>query len=699
MKLSNRVKAILMTAVLFAVLTTGVASAAPESGSQAKPHSFKAVIIGISSYSDNGIKACAGSAGDVQKITKVLTEAYGFQVKSLVNEKATKNEIINALNQLADLPSESSSMIIFLGRGEKDQLYDYTYWIPYDAKAGDVLTYIDNRQIAKQIKKIKSRHLVLISGANYAAGLSHPETAQEDNLKRFQGQSRWAIISNMNSDVPDAADPSSGVLGKAVFNSLKKNQAPLYSVNDFYKALQSGIPAKSGLKTSYGLIDSGQSQGGEFMFAKAEALAALVSGEAAAAISGDGTGNDAVLNINSSVTNADIYLNGIPWGKTPLKDKKVIVGKYSVKVQKDGYEPVQNEVVVAAGETKDVSVELLPSKSAEGSLKLNVTPQNAIVAFADGKTKYAPNVGLAPGKYQVEIKSFGYDPQKVEFEITPGAKLEKSVSLKEASVVQNSLGMKFVKILPGTFSMGSAPDVMNRGNDETVHNVKISKGFFIQATEVSLGQWNEFIKATSYKTDAERNGNGPWIWIGHKWEQDPSFSWKKPGFQQTDDSPVVCISWNDALKFIEWLNTKEEGKYRLPTEAEWEYAARSGSKDNFAFGQCISSKQANYDATALWGKCQTGSSLKSTAKTGSFPANAWGLFDVHGNALEWCSDWYGDYPSGGESVDPGGAKTGTNKVARGGAWDSYIYQCRSAKRFNFLPEDSYNNLGFRVIAE
>lgn len=688
-------------AVILPLLLHGLCFGAPETNAPAKTHLFKALIIGVSNYADKNIKAFSGSGSDAQRIGKLLTDVYGFQVKTLLNEKATRNEIISSITQLADLPQDSSVMVVFLGSGEKDQLYDYTYWIPHDAKSGDVLTYIDNRQIAKQIKKIKSKHLLMISGASYpAAGITGAPQSQDELSKKFQGQSRWALLSGLNIDVPDSADPSSGAFGKAIFQSFKKNQSSVLSVQDFYKGVQSSVSAKSGIKPVFGVFDSGQISGGEFLFAKPEAQAALISGEtSAAAIEGEGTGNDAVLNINSSVQGADIYLNGIPWGKTPLKDKKVIAGKYTVKISKDGYDPSQSEVTIAVGETKELDIDILPSKSSEGIFKITVTPQTASVIFTDGKTKYSPGMSLSPGKYQVELSSFGYEKQKIDFDITPGAKIEKNINLKEASVIQNSLGMKFVKIAPGGFVMGSGSDVQNRGADEIAHPVKISKGFFIQSTEVTNGQWSEFVKATSYKTDSETSGNGPWIWIGHKWEQDPAYSWAKPGFQQTQDAPVVCVSWNDANKFIAWINTKGEGIYRLPTEAEWEYVARAGSKDNFSTGQCLSPQQANFDSTALWGKCQTGKPEKMTVKTANFPANPWGVFDMHGNAMEWCGDWYGEYQVSGEAVDPKGAKTGTNRVARGGAWESYIYQCRSAKRFSFVPEESYNNLGFRLVAE
>lgn len=684
------------------LLTPAVWAASENQAPVGKSHMFKALVIGVGDYSDKGIKSFSGSANDAQKIGRVLSDSYGFQVKTLTNEKATRGEILSSLGQLADLPQESSAVVIFLGSGEVDQLYDYTYWIPYDAKSGDVLSYISNRQISGLIKKIKSRHLLFVSGSSFPkTGIAKAASSQDELSKKFQGQSRYILVSGVNIDSPDSSDPSSGAFGKSVFSSLKKNSNPAFTVNEFFTSLQSAIPAKSGIKPVFGTMESAQNTG-EFLFAKPEAQAALISGGSLTPdgnISPGDSGKEAFLNVLSPVDGAEIYLNGIPWGTTPLKDKKVIGGTYNIKVSKSGYEVFQQEIALQPGEKKDLNIELVPLKSSEGALALKLSPENAIVKFIGSDLKYSPGISIAPGKYQVEVSSFGYDTQKLDLTVPPGVKTEKSVTLLEASNISNSLGMKFVKIHPGIFDMGSPKDVLNRGSDELQHRVKITKPFFIQSSEVTVAQWTEFIKATSYKPDSVKNGNGPWIWIGHKWDQDPSFSWKNPGYKQDDNYPVVCVSWNDISKFITWINSKHEGVYRLPTEAEWEYAARAGSKESFSTGPCLSYQQANFDATALWGKCQTGKTVKAAVKTASYPANSWGIYDMHGNALEWCSDWYGEYPASSESIDPMGAKTGTNRVARGGAWDSYVYQCRSAKRYSFVPEDSYNNLGFRLVAE
>ncbi|MBF0398698.1 MAG: formylglycine-generating enzyme family protein, partial [Desulfobacterales bacterium] len=243
---------------------------------------------------------------------------------------------------------------------------------------------------------------------------------------------------------------------------------------------------------------------------------------------------------------------------------------------------------------------------------------------------------------------------------------------------------------------GSPSDEPSRKSDEVQHQVKISKGFYMQTTEVTVGQWKDFVDDTGYKTEAE-TGDGTYVWTGSDWEKDKKYNWKSPGFSQDNSHPVTCVSWNDVKKFISWLNRKENtSKYRLPTEAEWEYAARAGTTTAFAFGDCLTS-QANYDGSYPLSNCPKGEYRKKTVTVGSFSPNALGLYDMHGNVWEWCEDWYDDYPSG-SVTDPVGADNGSNRVLRGGCCYDLAWLCRSALRNRRTPDLRYSSLGFRLAA-
>jgi formylglycine-generating enzyme required for sulfatase activity len=239
--------------------------------------------------------------------------------------------------------------------------------------------------------------------------------------------------------------------------------------------------------------------------------------------------------------------------------------------------------------------------------------------------------------------------------------------------IENSVGMDFVFIPPGTFMMGSSWDEPGRREEEVQHLVTISKGFYMQTTEVTHEQWQTVM------------GNNPSTFkdcVGA-------------------DCPVKQVSWYDAQDFIKNLNKIEgTGKYRLPAEAEWEYACRAGSHTAFSFGNYLTTNQANYNGEKPMPGSSKGEDRHKSVPVASFAPNAWGLYDMHGNLHEWCQDWYGSYPAGAEPmIDPAGPSTGSDRVYRGGSWESAAVLCRSAFRFGYTSGYKNVSLGFRVVME
>ncbi len=250
-----------------------------------------------------------------------------------------------------------------------------------------------------------------------------------------------------------------------------------------------------------------------------------------------------------------------------------------------------------------------------------------------------------------------------------------------AMVVQ---GMTLVSIPGGTFMMGSqdGPD-----NEKPAHRVTV-KAFEMSATEITVGQFRQFILATSYRTDAERAGIG---FVGTEMVATPGANWRNPHFEQNDQHPVVLVSWNDAMAFCGWLSAQTATRYDLPTEAEWEYACRAGTATEFFSGDSASSL-----SSVGWIGENSGG---ATHPVGQKEANAFGLYDMHGNACELCRDWFqGDYyRQAGNETDPQGPATGVMRVSRGGGWFSSAGYCRSAIRYGDTPDSILNYLGFRVV--
>jgi len=226
----------------------------------------------------------------------------------------------------------------------------------------------------------------------------------------------------------------------------------------------------------------------------------------------------------------------------------------------------------------------------------------------------------------------------------------------------NSIGMEFVRVEPGDFSMGQ-----EQGGDwdeRPVHKVTISRPFYMAVTEVTNAQYEQF--------DPEhRKLRG------------------KLGFSKDDDEAVVFVSWHEAAKFCKWLSKKEGKSYRLPTEAEWEYACRAGTTTNYHTGDKLPDVFHKNQK-------QTRNPEPVSLKVATTPANAWGLYDMHGNVEEWCYDWYGTYERSDQS-DPVGRADGDFKVTRGGSHSTDLPYLRSANRLGTLPEDKSWLIGFRVV--
>ncbi|MDB5389173.1 MAG: Sulphatase-modifying factor protein [Planctomycetaceae bacterium] len=276
---------------------------------------------------------------------------------------------------------------------------------------------------------------------------------------------------------------------------------------------------------------------------------------------------------------------------------------------------------------------------------------------------------------------------------------------------ENSLRMKLVRIQAGTFGMGSPPNEPGRRPDETLHRVKITRNYDLGQFEVTRGQFRTFVEATGYLTESERNKSGGY---GVKLPGyildglDPKYSWRSTGFEQTDRHPVVNVSWNDATAFCEWLSKKKLAVYRLPTEAEWEYACRAGSTSTYPFGESREQlvrfgNVVDADAHAVFPdrialKESDGHIL--TAPVGSYQANAWGLHDMQGNVWEWCSDWFA--PHGAEDqVDPRGPAEpqSAGRAIKGGDWYHDWSFARPAQRFPIPPALVRRHAGFRVVRE
>jgi formylglycine-generating enzyme required for sulfatase activity len=266
---------------------------------------------------------------------------------------------------------------------------------------------------------------------------------------------------------------------------------------------------------------------------------------------------------------------------------------------------------------------------------------------------------------------------------------------KEPDVRQftNLIGMRLALLPAAKFVMGSPDNEPRRSPHEgPQHEVALSRPFYIGVHKVTVGQLRAFVQATGYRTEAEISGGAVVRGPDGKFAGDPLATWRNPKFEQTDEHPVVCVSWNDAQEFCGWLSKKEGKRYRLPTEAQWEYGCRAGSSTRFPFGD----RETDLPEYA-WFNLNSG---MRTHPVGQKKPNAWGLYDMLGNAREWTADWYDpDYYRQSARQDPPGPSDGRTRVLRGAGFHGGGADCRSAYRDSRSPSHRSDNFGFRVVME
>jgi uncharacterized protein (TIGR02996 family) len=231
-------------------------------------------------------------------------------------------------------------------------------------------------------------------------------------------------------------------------------------------------------------------------------------------------------------------------------------------------------------------------------------------------------------------------------------------------VLGKGVEMTFSFIPPGSFLMGSPHDEEQRMPNEIQHRVTLTQGFYLGIHPVTQAQWQAVMGSN-------------------------------PSYFQGNNLPVESVSWEGCQAFCRKLGERDGQRYRLPSEAQWEYACRAGTTTPFHFGATISTDQANYDGYFTYGQGKKGAYRQKTTPVGSFPANAWGLFDLHGNVWEWCQDAYGEYGYK-DTKDPLNDK-GDSGALRGGSWLVNPYGCRAAYRRRLAPEDRSRNYGCRVL--
>ena len=387
----------------------------------------------------------------------------------------------------------------------------------------------------------------------------------------------------------------------------------------------------------------------------------------------------ATLNVSCPTPAVSLYVDkksvgSLPWNGN-LKE-----GLHLLEVRKDGYRSQQKTIQLAQQQKLDVAFDALAA--IQGNLSVNFKPFGSDV-YVDGvKVGQSPRVfnGVLVGNHNVEISKSGYATSRQTVTISEGqtasisGSLTSSTSSSSANTlsssgsslsgntitipVKNGVNIEMVKVESGSFNMGATPEMEDPNESEKpVHLVTLANDYYIGKYEVTQALWQAVMGSN-------------------------------PSSSKGDDLPVERVSWNDCQDFISKLNAMTGKRFRLPTEAEWEYAARGGKKSR---GYQYSGNNSLGDIA--W---YSGNSSSRTHAVGTKQPNELGIYDMAGNVWEWCQDWKGSYSSS-PLVNPIGAVSGSLRVYRGGSWSSSARGCRTSCRNCFTPNGRDNNLGLRLV--
>lgn len=375
------------------------------------------------------------------------------------------------------------------------------------------------------------------------------------------------------------------------------------------------------------------------------------------------------LTVKTTPENARVSILDYPEEYVP--GIKLIPGRYELEVSAEGYAPVKQWVTIT---DKDENVFIL-LKEKLMTLKVETDPPGAHISIIEHPSEYKDGVQLPSGIYTVQVSKKDFETN--EQQITVGKQdilLKVKLKYKRQLSTDHAFEPDMVVVPAGSFKLGSpSSERGRRGNEGPQRLIRFSKPFAISKTEITFEQYDRFAQ----ETGRQRPSDNGW---GRR------------------SRPVINVSWRDAEAYTKWLSERTGKRYKLPSEAQWEYAAKAGTNTPFNTGSCISPKQANYDGDYSYRDCAKGVNRGKTVRTGSFKANRFGLHDMHGNVWEWTDDcWNSSHKRA--PADGGVRERGScgDRVIKGGGWDSIPKDVRSSVRRAESVKEQSKNLGFRVI--
>ncbi len=423
--------------------------------------SYRALLIGINDYNDPKIPDLETAVNDTTAMAKLLRERYGFKVKLLLDHKATRKAIYQALRNLASSTTPDDNILIYYaGHGDLDRLTNDGWWIPSDAEGGDPVTYLNNFLIQTYIRSMKARHVLLISDSCYSGTLfgqarALPQVIDDKYyLNLYNEKSRWGMTSGNKTPVSDRGTGNHSVFAYQLLKELRKNEKPYISTQEIYTRIAPIVSNNSEQTPLCRPIRNTGDQGGEFVF---------VASNSAIVEKRSPKPSKAYLSIESNVSSARVLMDGRYVGSTSLFNVEVVPGDHQIQVEKDGYESYTRKVRFEKERTRDLYVILDPKAPLKGRLYVDTQPDNARVRILNISPAFYQGMALDAGRYHVEISADGYETQKMWVSLTVGQ--DKTLDIRLKSKFSDPAGNLKIDLF----------DI----NSKFVQNVKAGKLFLI----------------------------------------------------------------------------------------------------------------------------------------------------------------------------------------------------------------------------
>jgi formylglycine-generating enzyme required for sulfatase activity len=590
---------------------------------------------------------------DAQAFASLLQEKYQFDPQYttlLCDKEATRRNIYQALDRLVQAVTPQDNVVLyFSGHGEFRDTMDEGYWIPVDAEREAYFDFIPNQQIQHYLKRINSHHSFVVVDSCFSGALfTNRNLEPTERLETVP--SRWLLTSGRKELVSDGKPGDHSPFAENVLLFLKQNQQPSLPISRLIDDVVHATAANA-RQTPRGepIQDTGH-KGGQLYFhlKRNEAVAwqaALTANSMQGYLNFEKQFPDSphVREVRNKIAHLE---EDKLWEKALRSD--TITG-YRDYLDRSPLKKFDSEAMEAIERLSEPEEDARKREAEAREARRRREAEERARREAEQRKKKEEKPPVAP---------FDWNRLKLPLAVVTAAIVIGIVIWQVANSFASFSPPEMVFVKGGTFTMGcTAEQGSDCGdNEKPAHQVTIGD-FKIGKYDVTQAQWKAIM------------GNNP------------------SSFKNCDQCPVESVSWNDIQEFIKKLNHKTGGNYRLPTEAEWEYAARGGQKsqqNKFAGNQ-------NVDAVGWY----DGNSGSKTNPVGKKTPNELGIYDMSGNVWEWCADWYGDYSSQAQT-NPKGPASGEFRVLRGGSWLNLIRNSRVSNRSFYNPRIRYSSLGFRL---